>query len=267
MRKNRIKQLWLEDKTAVNAWVTIPSSWTAEVMARIGYDAMTIDAQHGLATDFQTILPILQAISTTETVPFVRVPYNTDLAYMMRMLDGGAYGLICPMIRDRADTEAFVQACKYPPMGFRSYGPARAVVYGGDDYFKHANVELITMAMIETADALENIEDIAQTPNLDGLYVGPWDLSLALGLPKMADFDSPDFIKILQRIVDVCQKNKIVAGIQCSSPEVAVRMSAMGFRFVTAVNDTTLLKNAAKQGLEVFKNGMPSGQQSKDTYI
>jgi 4-hydroxy-2-oxoheptanedioate aldolase len=267
MRKNRIKQFWKEDKTAVNVWVTIPSSWTAEVVARVGYDAMTIDAQHGLATDFQTILPMLQAISTTETVPFVRVPYNDDLAYMMRMLDGGVYGLICPMIRDRADTEAFVQACKYPPEGFRSFGPARAVVYGGDDYFENANDEIITLAMIETADALKNIEEIAQTPNLDGLYVGPWDLSLALGLPKMADFDSPEFLKILQNILDVCKRNNIVAGIQCPSPEVAVRMSEMGFRFVTAVNDTTLLKNAAQKGLEVYRSGIIDGENGGGAYV
>ncbi len=265
MRKNRIKQLWKEDKTAVNVWVTIPSSWTAEVVANVGYDAMTIDAQHGLATDFHTILPMLQAISTTDTVPFVRIPSN-DPAYIMRMLDGGVYGIICPMIRDRADTETFVQACHYPPKGYRSFGPARAVVYGGDDYFECSDSEIITMAMIETADAMKNLEEIAQTPDLDGLYVGPWDLSLALGLPKMADFESVEFLNILQRILDVCKKNNLIAGIQCSSPEVATQMSAMGFRFVTAVNDTTLLKNAAQKGLEVYRNGV-SGFAGDGGYV
>lgn len=253
MQPNRIKQLWKENKTALNAWITIPSSWTAEVMAHAGLDAMTIDAQHGLASDYHTILPMLQAINTTSTVPFVRIPWN-DPAYIMRMLDGGVAGLICPMLNNRAESEAFVQASKYPPHGFRSIGPTRASVHFGDEYFDKANTEVITMAMIETADAMKNLDDIAQTANMDGLYVGPWDLSLALRHAKIADFESAELLSVFDKILNACAKNGIVAGIQCPSPEVAIKMSEMGFRFVTAMIDTALLKTSAQKSVEKFRN-------------
>lgn len=253
MRTNPIKQLWKENKTALNAWITIQSSWTAEIMANAGLDAMTIDAQHGLASDYHSILPMLQAIATTKTVPFVRIPWN-DPAYIMRMLDAGVYGLICPMLNNRQESEAFVQASKYPPLGFRSIGSTRASLHFGDDYFENANDELVTMAMIETADAMKNLDDIAQTANMDGLYVGPWDLSVALRLSKVADFDSVELLSVFDKILNACTKHGIVAGVQCPSPEVAIKMSEMGFKFVTAMNDTTLLKTAAQKSVEIFRN-------------
>ncbi len=138
MRENKLKCLWQENKTAINAWLTIPSAWTAEVLAHAGFDALTIDMQHGL-TDYQTAVTMLQAISTTDVVPLVRVPWN-EPAMIMRLLDAGVYGIISPMINNRAEAEAFVSACRYPPLGYRSYGPIRANVYGGDDYFANANV-------------------------------------------------------------------------------------------------------------------------------
>ena len=132
MRTNKLKTLWQEGKTVVNAWVTIPSAWSAEVMAHAGFDSLTIDMQHGLA-DYATALAMLQAVSTTDVVPLARVPWN-DPAIIMRLLDAGAYGIICPMVNTRAEAEAFVGACRYAPRGYRSYGPTRAVVYAGADY-------------------------------------------------------------------------------------------------------------------------------------
>ena len=134
MRKNKLKQLWEEGKTAINAWLTIPSAWTAETMAHTGFDAITIDMQHGLA-DYQTTLSMLHAISTTDAVPLARVPWN-EPATIMRPLDAGVYGLVCPMVNSREEAEAFVGACRYPPLGFRSYGPIRANVYAGEDVTK-----------------------------------------------------------------------------------------------------------------------------------
>ena len=106
MRENKLKTLWNDSKPALNAWLTIPSSWSAELMAHAGYDALTIDMQHGLM-DFQIALSMLQAISTTEVVPLVRVPWN-EPAMIMRMLDAGAYGIICPMVNTRTESERFV---------------------------------------------------------------------------------------------------------------------------------------------------------------
>src|SRR5690606_39225506 len=135
---------------------------------------------HGLI-DYTTCLPMLQAISTTDTVPFVRVPWS-EPSIIMKYLDAGAYGLIVPMIETREDAERVARASRYAPMGIRSFGPARAAIYGGPDYGEHANEEIAIAVMIETPRALENLDAIASVEGIDALYIGPSDLSQALGL-------------------------------------------------------------------------------------
>lgn len=254
MRKNKLKQLWKQEKTAINAWLTIPDAWTAEIMAHIGFDAITIDMQHGLA-DYQTALSMLQAISTTDAVPLVRIPWNEPVA-IMRLLDAGAYGLVCPMVNSREEAEAFVGACRYPPLGFRSYGPIRANIYAGDDYFDNANHEIMTFAMIETAQALDNIEEIVTTQGLDGVYVGTVDLSISMGLPGLGDLNDPELQDALNNIMMQVVKHKRIAGIHASTPDDAAKLSEQGFRLITFVNDTKLLRSAAKNILEQTRNNV-----------
>lgn len=252
MELNRIRQHWQNNETVTNAWISIPDSWATEMIAHVGYDVMTIDAQHGLARDFSVIMPMLQSITATKTVPFVRVQQN-DPAFIMSMLDAGALGIICPMINNREETEKFVKACRFPPEGNRSFGPLRASLIYGDDYFSASNHEVITMAMIETADAVKNLQEIASTPGLDGLYVGPWDLSLSLGFRKMADFEDSSFLEILKEIVASAKENGIFAGVHSVTPETSIKMSDMGFRFVTTFSDSAGLKKIASDQLETFK--------------
>ena len=137
MRPNTVKQLWREGQAAVGGWLAIPSSYSAEVMAHQGFDWLCVDTQHG-AIDFSTALPMLQAISTTDTMPFARVPWN-EPSIIMKYLDAGAYGIIVPVIETKADAEAAVRACRFPPAGQRSAGPYRGTLYGGADYTDHAN--------------------------------------------------------------------------------------------------------------------------------
>ena len=248
MRENKLKQLWEEGKTAINAWLTIPSAWTAETMAHIGFDAITIDMQHGLS-DYQTTLSMLQAISATDAVPLARVPWNEPVT-IMRLLDAGVYGLVCPMINSREEAEAFVGACRYPPLGFRSYGPIRANVYAGNDYFENANQTVVTLAMIETAQALENLEEIVTTPGLDGVYVGTVDLSISTGLAGLGNLNDPKLQDMLNKILTQSVKHNRIAGIHVSTPENATKLSQQGFRLITPVNDTKLLRSAAKNVLE-----------------
>jgi 4-hydroxy-2-oxoheptanedioate aldolase len=247
MRENQLKRLWEANKIALNAWLTIPSAWTAEVMAQIGYDCLTIDLQHGLI-DYQTALGMLQAISTTPVVPLVRSPWN-EPSIIMRLLDAGAYGVICPMVNSRAEAEAFVQACRYPPAGVRSYGPSRATVYAGSDYFSSANETVLTLAMIETAEALERVEDIAATPGLDGFYVGPVDLSISLGLSEKGDFGHPRFKAALDKILKAAKANKLVTGIHTLSPDNVAGLVQLGFELLTPATDTNLLDAAARNAL------------------
>ncbi|MCB9077109.1 MAG: 2,4-dihydroxyhept-2-ene-1,7-dioic acid aldolase [Anaerolineaceae bacterium] len=263
MRENRLKSMWQRGETALNGWLQIPSAWSAELMAHQGWDSLTIDLQHGLI-GYETALLQLQAISTTEVVPLARVPWN-EPGIIMKLLDAGAYGIICPMINNRAEAEAFVDACRYAPEGYRSVGPTRARVYGGGDYQTQANKTIITMAMIETAEALENVEAIVSVSGLDAIYIGPADLSLSLTGAVQVDYTEPDLLAVLDTILAVAQKHDVVAGIHTSSPEFAQKMIDTGFQLVTVSSDSGLLRDAAEATVVKLK-GTVKGQGEASPY-
>ena len=172
----------------------------------------------------------------------------------MKILDAGAYGIICPMVSNKKEAENFIKACMYPPKGFRSYGPIRGLVYGGGDYADKANEEILKFAMIETKESLENLDEIMSTPGLDGIYIGPADLSLALG--KKPSFDKPEgdpIYDVIMKILDHAQKNKLIAGIQNGEPEYAAKMIKKGFQFVTIGSDQRYLTAASKSALGKLK--------------
>ena len=200
MRPNRIKQMWRENKCVSLGWLSVPNGFTAEVMARQGFDALCVDMQHGL-TDFSDLWPMLQAISQTDTVPVVRVPWN-EPAIIMRALDAGAYGIIVPLINTAEEAAAAVAACRYPPVGMRSSGPLRAALYGGANYQAEANGEIVVLGMIETKEGLANLDAICATPGLDAVYIGPADLSYALGLAPRGDNPEPVHLKTCDQIRD-----------------------------------------------------------------
>ena len=189
MRENRLRTLWTQDQAAVNGWLAIPNSFAAEVMAHQGWDTLTIDLQHGVV-DYATMVPMLQAISTTATVPVVRVPW-LEPGIIMKALDAGAYGVICPMINTREDAQRLVAYTHYAPQGTRSFGPVRAALYGGADYAEHANRTIVVFAMIETAQALDKLDAILSVEGLDAIYIGPSDLSLSLGCKPVFDDVEP----------------------------------------------------------------------------
>jgi 4-hydroxy-2-oxoheptanedioate aldolase len=243
MRPNALKALWQQGGAALNGWLQIPSAFTAELMAKQGFDSMTIDMQHGLM-GYETAVAMLQAISTTDATPLVRVPW-TEPGMIMRMCDAGAYGIICPMVNSRAEAEAFVAACRFPPAGIRSYGPVRARLYGGSDYVEHANDLVATIAMIETAEALANVEEIASTPGLDGLYIGPADLSISLGGTERADYTEQMLVEALHAVLACTQRYGVMAGLHCATPEYAHKAVGMGFQFVTPNADVAYLEMMA----------------------
>ena len=256
MRKNKLKQIWAEGGTALNGWLHIPSSWSAELMANAGWDTVTVDMQHGLHS-METAIQLLQAISTTDTVPLARANWN-DPGQMMRLLDGGAYGMICPMIDTRAQCEAFVGACRYPPTGYRSFGPTRARVYGGADYGPSANTEIVTMAMVETAEALANIDQIASVPGLDSIFVGSADLLLSLTGKFTADEQTQlQMDEALNTIVLSCQKHGIIPGIFSTSVAECQRFMQQGFRFITLKSDSMILSEYATQLVSELKQARP----------
>ena len=245
MRKNKLKQIWASGGTVTVGWLHIPNTWTAELMANVGWDAVTVDMQHGLH-NIETAIQMMQAISTTDAVPMARVNWN-EPGGIMRLLDGGAYGIICPMVNTGAECEAFVGACRYPPEGYRSFGPTRARVYAGLDYGDFANEEILAIAMVETKKAVENIEDIASTKGLDAIFVGSGDLRLTLtGNVKPGD-DNRLFDEAIDSILSTCKKHNILPGIWCPTPEHAKAMKAKGFRFIALQSDSMMLNGYARK--------------------
>jgi len=251
MRKNKIKEVLNNGGTVSNGWLHIPNSWAAELMAHAGWDSVTVDMQHGLM-GIETAIQMMQAISTSEAIPMARVTWN-DPGQMMRLLDGGAYGIICPMINSAADCESFISACKYPPEGIRSFGPTRARVYGGMDYADHSNEEILTFAMIETKESMENIEAILSVKGLDAIFVGSGDLKLSFTGKAGHSNNSLLFDEAIDKILSLCIKHQIIPGIWCATIEDAKKMKDMGFRFIAVKSDSMMLTEAAKHVVNGLK--------------
>ena len=236
----------------VNGWLQIPSAFSAEVMAHQGWDSCTIDMQHGMI-DYHNALNMLQAISTTEVTPLARVNWN-EPGQIMKILDAGCYGIICPMVSNRKEAENFVQACLYPSKGYRSFGPVRGLLYGGSDYAKHSDNEILKLAMIETKEALEKWDEILDTPYLDGVYIGPADLSLSIG--EEPGFDKPENSKAYKeilRILEAAKKRSLLAGLHNGTAEYAQKMLNKGFNLVTVGSDSRYITAGAKFDLEKLK--------------
>ena len=230
-------------------------------MAHQGWDSCTMDMQHGVI-DYPNALNMLQAISTTNVTPLARVNWN-EPGQIMKILDAGCYGIICPMVSNRKETENFVNACMYPPNGYRSFGPIRGLLYGGPDYGKKADDEILKLAMIETKEALEKLDEILDTPNLDGIYIGPADLSLAVG--EEPGFDRPEDSKAyseILRILDAAKKKNLLTGLHNGSPEYAKKMIDKGFDLVTVGSDSRYIASGAKSDLEKLK-GTKNSSDSK----
>jgi 4-hydroxy-2-oxoheptanedioate aldolase len=249
MRANRLREIWASGKPAIGGWCTMPGGFSAELMASMGWDVVTIDTQHGVI-GYSEMLAMLQAISTTDATPLVRVSWNQP-GEIMRALDAGAYGVICPMINDAAECAAFVQACRYPPDGYRSSGPTRAIVYGGPDYLAKANGEMLTFAMVETAQGLANVEAIVATPGLDGVYIGPSDLSLGLGGPPGQDSDAPMLMAAFDKILAACKAAGVRVGVHTASVAYSQKMIARGFDLVTVGADTRFMMTGKREAAEM----------------
>ncbi|MCA9839488.1 MAG: hypothetical protein KC422_21440 [Trueperaceae bacterium] len=252
MRENTVRTKFQKGEAVVNGWLQIPSGVSAEVMAMAGFDSLTLDLQHGLLS-YDTALPVLQAVSITQTIPIARVPWN-EPGIIMKMLDAGSYGIICPMVNTADECAAFVRACRYPPKGYRSFGPTRASMYAGDGYAKNANDTVLTFAMIETAQALDNLDAILSVDGLDAIYVGPADLSQSLGGPPGADWEEGKAADAVLHIVERAKAHGIYAGIHTGSVNYARKMIEKGYQFVTLQSDLGFLRAKAQEIVDGMKD-------------
>ncbi|MEX3815362.1 HpcH/HpaI aldolase/citrate lyase family protein [Paraburkholderia sp. BR13439] len=259
MLPNHIRGLWSSNQKALNGWLSIPNSFTAEIMAEQGYDSITIDLQHGVV-DGQTSLGMFQAMRASGVTPMARVPW-LDAGQIMKALDTGAYGIICPMINSRKQAEEFVSYLRYPPNGVRSYGPTRAVISAGPNYRFEADEQVVGFAMIETSEAMSNLNEIVATPGLDAVYIGPADLAIDLTGKKYQpgfDREEPEVTDAIQKILTAAHSAGIRAALHCGSPEYALKALGWGFDLVTVSNDVRLLTAAATASVRQVREGMAS---------
>ena len=251
---NKLRARLKSGKACVNAWLAIPAGFSAEVMAQCGFDSVTVDMQHGVQ-DYLSLVQCYQAMDRYPITPMVRVPWN-EPGIIGKVLDAGAWGVICPMINTPAEAKALANACLYPPKGRRSNGPIRAGAYGeGTSYQSVANDEVLVIPMIETQEALDNLDAILSTPGLDAIYIGPSDLSISLGYAPGGDKPDEWMMAALQKVLDGCKRHKVQPGIHCGAPSYAKKMIEMGFTFVTVGGDNRFMTMGGQAALQEMRSG------------
>ncbi len=247
MKKNRVKELWREGKAAIGTWLVLGSPITAEIIAHMGFDWVVIDTEHG-SIDIGMTQSIIQAISATDTVPIVRVPWN-DPALIKRALDAGAYGLVIPMVNSREEAISAVRASRYPPVGVRSYGGPRARLYGGIDYFEHANEEIVVIVQIEHIEAVDHVDEIVSVEGVDAFFIGPADLAISMGLKPGLDQTDSKHIEAVSKVLAAGKKHHVLGGILVASPEAVNERISQGFQFIALGSDEGFLISAASAAL------------------
>ncbi len=250
--KNNLFDIWAKNEASINAWLSIPNSFTAEAFGKMGWDSVTIDMQHG-QNDYSTAIAMVQGLSNSNTVPMTRVPWN-EPGIIMKMLDLGVQGIIAPMINTKEDCEKFVSYCYYPPIGQRSFGPMRAQVVYGSDYYQHANDNIVSLAMIETKQAVENLDAILSVPNLTGIYIGPADMSSSYGLPPKFDVREDPVFSNIKMIAKKAKEKGKIAGIHNGSVKYMKEMMEYGFQFTTLLSDFRMMTSHAESLLKELKD-------------
>jgi len=251
MKPNKLKQKWAAGEPALNAWLTIGNGFAAEVTSSQGFDSIVLDGQHGVMA-YNDMLSILQSTLAYDVTALVRVPWLEPGA-IMRAMDAGAEGIICPMVNNRQQAEELVSYMRYPPLGTRSFGPTRIGVSAGADYASKANEQILCIAMIETAEAMQNLDQIVSTPGLDGIYIGPADLTLGITNGRLApgaDYEDVEIVEAIKKILAACKAQNIAACLHCGSAEYAAKAFGWGFDLCTLNSDARFLALAASESVK-----------------
>lgn len=248
----RLLSRWAAGGNAYGAWCGIPSSLTVELLAGAGYDYVCIDLQHGIV-GFSDLLPMLQAVEARGAAPLVRVPEN-EPAIISKVLDAGAAGVVVPLVNTADEAARAVAACRFPPVGTRSWGPLRASLVASSNDREVLN-QVACLCMIETEEGLRNVEEIARTPGLTGLYIGPSDLALALGLPPGPEQGDERHVAAVEVVRRACAEAGVVAGMHTLRGAVARRHRERGFRMLTVVLDAALLRVGGAEHLAAAREG------------
>lgn len=260
MTTNRLRQLLAEGGRAVGGWCTTPSPFNAEVLGRVGYDYVCVDGQHGLI-GFDAMVPMLSAISGTGATPIVRVPFN-HTPWMGQVFDAGAEAVVVPMVNSREDAERAAAACRYAPEGVRSFGPVRAGMHLNDGATPaEVNRQVMCLVMIETVQAVEAAEEICATPGVDGVYVGPADLAISMGVQFGHEPMPAAHADAIAHVAEVCASAGLVAGIHTGGGDGSREALASGFQMATVGTDAGIFRLAAATELAAARGDTGSGPQ------
>ena len=233
-------------KPAIGGWCQIPGSFSAEVMARAGFDWVCIDLQHGLI-GYQEMVAMLQGVGVAGVPALVRVPWN-DPSWIMKALDAGAAGVIVPLVNSPTDAAAAAGACRYPPDGYRSWGPVRASLGIKDFTPELANRSVVCAVMVETVTALDQLEAIVSVPGVDAVFIGPSDFALSMGLAPRSD--EHEHRRRLETVPAACHAHGVVAGIACGSIDLMARWRKAGYTMLAAPSDMVMLRRGADEFLK-----------------
>lgn len=259
-----LRELWDRGGVTIGGWCVIPSPFSAELMGRAGFDWVCIDTQHGLI-GFDQMAPMLQTLAVTGTPAFVRVPWNTP-SDIMKALDAGAQGVIVPMVNSADDARRVVGACRYPPEGYRSWGPIRAAL-GIDGYSPEVgNRRVVVAVMIETVDGVAAVDEILAVPGVDAVYVGPNDLAITHGMQPSADAFSDEHAELVARVLAACGRHGVVPGIHCGSVDTARRWRDRGFRMLNVTSDAVFMRTGASAVVKALAGAPAPTQTASSSY-
>jgi len=240
---NPLKEAWAEGRTVFGLWAGIPNSFVAELLAGTGVDYVCVDQQHGLI-GYEAVVSMFQAAENGGAAPITRVLSN-DPYRIMESLDAGAWGVIAPLVNSPEEAARAVAACRYPPRGMRSYGPIRASGVIGSTDPEDLDREALCLVMVETKEALERVGEISATPGVDGIYIGPSDLAISLGLSPTLSIQEGEHAEAVKRIRESCHEHGIAAGIHSPDGEWARKHAEDGFDMVTVASDAAILRASA----------------------
>jgi 4-hydroxy-2-oxoheptanedioate aldolase len=246
-----LREVWDRGDVNLGGWCVLGSPLAAELIARVGFDWVCVDTQHGV-TGHEQMVAMLTALSVTDTPAFVRVAGNEG-HLIGRALDAGAQGVIVPMVNSAEEARRAVSACRYAPEGLRSWGPIRASlgVVGYDP--EVGNRRVICAVMVETAAGVEAIESIVEVPGVDAVYVGPNDLTVSYGKPPSSGLDDPESKAAIARIARACSSRGVVAGIHCPDVETALAWRGLGYRMFTVATDGLFVRQGAANFFNSFR--------------
>jgi 4-hydroxy-2-oxoheptanedioate aldolase len=259
MRSNFVRHKLKAGEASLGTWLSLPSSTAAGLMARTGFDWLTIDLEH-TPTNLETAATCFSIIAANGKVPLARLSWNTA-ENIKRVLDNGAYGIIVPMVNTKADAEAVVAAARYAPLGSRSIGgQLHATNFATDTgtYYAKANDEILVVVMLETRQAVENADDILSVPGIDAFFIGPNDLHNSLGKPPAFESDAPEFVQSIEHLLKMGKKHNVPAGIHVIDAEAAQRRRAEGFQFIAVSSEAGMMLGKAGEITKAL--GLGSGK-------